>query len=338
MESQAATAATTAPPSLRVDYAAADDPARLLAGEGVLAVFGFGDAAASLDDPRYLRVPLQPLGPHRYEVWTCHGPVESGRDGNVAWALCDGLLFGAIEVDEPALPGGDTDIAAAAREAYACLSGFLARSGHPHLLRTWNYFDAITRGEGDDERYRRFCVGRVQGLGRVEGGAMPAATAIGTPAGPRRLQVYWLASRLPGTPVGNPRQLDPWRYPRQYGPQPPSFARAMLPPAGADMPLLLSGTAAIVGHASRHAGDPLAQLDELLANLDSLLARARALRPSLPERFGPGARLKVYVRDRADLPGLAAALDARLGDLPRLLLHGEVCRRELAVEIDGTHA
>ena len=35
---------------------------------------------------------------------------------------------------------------------------------------------------------------------------------------------------LTGTPVENPRQVSAYRYPRQYGPQPPSFARAMLPP------------------------------------------------------------------------------------------------------------
>ncbi len=39
------------------------------------------------------------------------------------------------------------------------------------------------------------------------------------------------------------------------------------------------------------------------------------------------------------LAHVAALLDARLpADLPRIVLHGHVCRRELAVEIDGSHA
>lgn len=324
-------------PRLRVDYVETTDPAALLARDDVLAVFGFGPGAPMVDDPRYLRVPLQPHGAHRFEVWTAGGPVSTGRDDGIAWASDGALLFGAIDIDEP-LRDDDTDIAAATREAYARLSAFTAGGDHPHLLRTWNYFDAITAGVGDQERYRRFCVGRVEGLGAIDAATMPAATAIGSVDGVRRLQVYWLASRTPGTPLGNPRQLDPWHYPREYGPQSPSFARAMLPPAAADMPLMLSGTAAIVGHASLHEGAPLAQLDELLANLDSLLSRARALRPSLPAHFGAGTRLKVYVRDRDDLPAVAAALDARLGDnVPRLLLHAAVCRHELVVEIDGVH-
>ncbi|MFZ2755017.1 MAG: pteridine-dependent deoxygenase, partial [Lysobacteraceae bacterium] len=50
-------------------------------------------------------------------------------------------------------------------------------------------------------------------------------------------------------------------------------------------------------------------------------------------------RLKVYVRDAEDLPEVTQALDARFGNsVPRILLHAAICRRELAVEIDGVHA
>ena len=143
---------------------------------------------------------------------------------------------------------------------------------------------------------------------------------------------------MPGTPVENPRQVSAYRYPRQYGPQAPSFARAMLPPDGSAMPLMLSGTASVVGHASIHEGELLAQLDETFANFDALLASAREGRPALPAAFGPGTRLKVYVRDAEDLPVVADALDARFGDrVPRVLLHAAICRRELALEIDGVH-
>src|SRR5690606_36131235 len=114
--------------------------------------------------------------------------------------------------------------------------------------------------------------------------------------------------------------------------------RARLPPAGSDMPLLLSGTAAVVGHASMHDGELLAQLEETFTNFDALVGAARAHDPGLPARFGGGTRLKVYVRDRHDLPLVAEALERRFGDaVPRILLHAAICRRELAVEIDGVH-
>ncbi|MDH5831038.1 pteridine-dependent deoxygenase [Luteimonas sp. M1R5S18] len=337
----------SAPPRLQVEYVEAPAPDALLARDDVLAVLGFGDAAPHAQDPRYLRVPLQPHGPAPFEVWHASGPVQSGRepatgaDAEIAWA-CDGqLLFGAIEVDEPAGHTGDGDnsgIALAAEAAYRALTRFVGASDYPHLLRVWNYLDAITLGDGDAERYRRFCVGRARGLGDFDAGTLPAATAIGRCDDARTIQVYWLAARTPGTPVENPRQVSAYRYPRTYGPQPPSFARAMLPPPGAQMPLLLSGTAAVVGHASCHDGELLAQLDETFANFDALLGAARSRAPTLPDRFGAGTRLKVYVRDEGDLPLVADALQARFGDrVPRIVLHAAICRRELAIEIDGVH-
>ena len=322
-------------PHLAVEYIFAASPHALLAAADTLAVFGFGDAAPQrLDDPRYLHIPLQPhAGAAPYEVWRTDAPVAHGRDGEIAWAGNGQLAFGVIEVEE-----GSDGITAAAAHAYARLTTFVRDSGTPHLLRIWNYLDAITQGDGDAERYRQFCVGRARGLGAFDAAMLPAATAIGRCDDARVLQIYWLAAARAGTPVENPRQVSAYRYPRAYGPQPPSFARAMLPPTLERLPLLLSGTASVVGHASQHADALVAQIDETFANFDALLAAARQSQPALPATFGAGTRLKVYVRDRSDLDAVAATLQARFGDrVPRIVLHAAICRRELCVEIDGVH-
>ena len=329
-----ALALTAAPARLQVQYV--PSPAEsLLTDPTVLAVIGFGPQARLPADPRCLRVPLQPHGtaPFPLEVWHANAPVRCGRDGDIAWASDGQLLFGAIELDE-----GIGGIEVAAEHIYRRLRRFVDGSDMPHLLRIWNYLDAITLGNDDAERYRRFCVGRARGLGDFDPMRLPAATAIGRCDAERTLQVYWLAARQPGIPVENPRQVSAYHYPRQYGPQAPSFARAMLPPAGSHMPLLLSGTAAVVGHASQHAGELLAQIDETFANFDALIAAARRHRPGLPQQFGPCSHLKVYVRDAQDLAEVAQALQQRLGStVPHLILHAAICRRELAIEIDGVH-
>lgn len=317
---------------LHIDYR--DVPAATaLATPGTLAVFGFGaNAPATPTDPRYLQVALPALGRAPLECWQVDADVAYGREGGIAWAQGGGLQFGALEIAD------DGDVEAAAAHAYTCLRDWLASSAYAHPLRIWNYLDAITEGGGDAERYRRFCVGRARGIGRaLAPGELPAATAIGHPQRTGRLQLYWLAAAHAGTALENPRQVQAWRYPRQYGPQPPGFARALLPPAST-LPLLLSGTAAVVGHASQHADSLDAQLDEILTNLDSLIATARMQRPSLPPSLGIGTRIKVYVRDAEALPLVDALLAARLPTVPRIVLHGHVCRQELLVEIDGCHA
>lgn len=287
----------------------------------VLAVIGYGADFEPGEDPRVLRVALEPLSTPSVEVWRSTRPVDSGRVGALRWS-CDGdYRFVAVEIDEV-----DDDIGAAAQAAYAQLVDFIEASSTPHILRLWNFIDAINQGEGDEERYRRFCEGRALGMTHFHDSSYPAATAIGGHDGRRRLLVYGLAARLPGTPIENPRQVSAWRYPRQYGRTAPTFARAMSSAAGQ---LLISGTAAVVGHASRHEADLAAQIAETLANLDSVVGAAQGC-------FGSNALLKVYLREAADAAVVSTAV-ARHAPEARgvMLLAGDICRRELLVEIDG---
>ncbi len=327
LESDAAAASRRLAP-LRVEYSHAS-AADVLAQADTLAAIGFGDATLNHDDPRWLRVHLQADASAPLEIWRTAGRATHGRDGEVAWASDGDYGFAALNVDESAHDG----IAGAARHAYAALALWSRRSATPHFLRVWNYLDAINEGSGDAERYRRFCAGRAAGMDAAFTAAYPAATAIGLRDGRRVLQVYALTARVPGRTVENPRQTNAWRYPRQYGPAAPGFARAMRAPSVAPQ-LYISGTAAIVGHASHHPEDLAAQLDETLANLRSLLAAAgsgTALCGTSP--------LKIYVRHAQDLPAVRDLLRARLGEaVPLLLLEGDICRRELLLEIEGIHS
>jgi chorismate lyase/3-hydroxybenzoate synthase len=298
----------------------------------VLFAVTFG-ARQSIASSRALRVPLEPLaGVGLVELWHAHGEVVTGVDGKIRHAADDHFLAGVIEVDERE-HGGILD---ATSFAYRELARFQQNSCFPHLLRTWNYFDAINRGTGDSERYREFCSGRVSGLECLPQIQHPAATVIGRRDGDPVLQVYWLAGRRPGIALENPRQLSAYHYPRQYGLTAPTFSRAMLV---APDTLMISGTASIVGHASQHAGSVAAQVDEILANLASLLNRAHAQAPGLPATFGSNSLIKVYVRNREDLSTVEDKLRAQLPrDASILVLHGDVCRADLLVEFDCLHA
>jgi chorismate lyase/3-hydroxybenzoate synthase len=209
-------------------------------------------------------------------------------------------------------------------------------SAHPYLLRIWNYFGGINDGEGDAERYRRFCVGRAAGVDGRFNDPPPAATAIGASEGEGFLQVVALCARAPAIALENPRQTPAWRYPREYGPVSPGFSRGAVLDADTAAPrLLASGTASIVGHVSQHADDVAAQLSESVANLEALLDEAGA---SLHRRFALGdcEALRVYLRDPADLVRVQDAV-AGTALPPRRVayLQGDVCRRELSVELEG---
>jgi chorismate lyase/3-hydroxybenzoate synthase len=114
----------------------------------------------------------------------------------------------------------------------------------------------------------------------------------------------------------------------------------MLLPADASSgpSLLISGTASVRGHASVHADDVIAQLDETLLNLRTVLDAARELQPALPPMFGERSLLKAYLRDPSHASRVEAELRSQLpADTSLLLLHAEICRAELLIEIDGFH-
>jgi chorismate lyase / 3-hydroxybenzoate synthase len=307
------------------------EPAKRLPANVLFAVeFGTRDAPVP---PRCARVRLEPLaGAGLTEVWYANGPVHTGFHGQIRFAADDHHLAAAIEVDEREHGG----LAAAANFAYSAIAQFQQTSRYGHLQRIWNYLDDINQGDGDDERYRVFCSGRAEGLKTLRLERFPAATAIGRRDGSHMLQVYWLAGREPGIALENPRQTAAYHYPRQYGPTPPAFSRAML--VAPDL-LMISGTASIVGHVSKHAGSVQRQMGEIFSNLDSLLARARAHGPALPPRFGSNTLIKAYLRNRENLPFVEQQLRERLpAGTPFLVLLGDVCRADLLIELDALHA
>ncbi len=295
---------------------------------GVLAAIDFGDRPARHGDARRITVPLAVVGDTAAtEVWRVDGEVRQGHDDDLAWAEGGGYLMLSLRADEAA---HGNDPGAAAEYAYRRLLAAMAARGHRHWLRAWNYLADINDGDGDDERYRHFSRGRAQGLGELPAARYPAATAIGHHRRDAGLVVYTLSALRPGKPLENPRQVSAWRYPRQYGPVPPSFARAMLLDESAGH-LLISGTASVVGHDTLHDSADR-QLRETLHNLETLLATA-GFRGSLADS---AHWLKLYLRHGDDLATLLPLLDAAGITRHRLLcLHGDICRRDLLVEIDG---
>ena len=275
----------------------------------LLAAFDFGVAAAGCPLPRL-------GGSSTPECW--HSPDLGAFRIESLW------------IDD----AGDAE--AAAHKAYRELLARVRGSAQPYLLRIWNFLDGINQGEGDAERYRAFCVGRAAAVDATFHDPPPAATAIGLPAGSAPgLQVVALCGAEPGIALENPRQTPAWRYPREYGPVSPGFSRGAVLGQGGCAVLLASGTASILGHVSQHLGDVHAQLEESLRNLDALLAEGEARSRS---QFSASrcSALRAYVRHAEHAPALLPRLQAAFGpETPIHLLHGDICRRELDVELEG---
>jgi len=201
-------------------------------------------------------------------------------------------------------------------------------AGDFHLIRIWNHIAGLNDGDGDAERYRRFCIGRHEAFAAAGWSKerFPSASGVGMRGG--ALAVYALAAHDEGVQVENPRQVSAYDYPRTYGPRSPSFARATVA-AGL---LLTAGTSSVVGHRTEHVDDVAAQLDETLVNLDALARAAGAA------GLGIFDRLKVYLRRRDHYAAVAARLSRELPRAQTLFLESDICRGDLLVEIEAVGA
>lgn len=269
---------------------------------------------------------LQPLAQQTaHEIWYTAAPEAAGRDGAITWRADPHIFFGSAAVPIATDTAGITyDLY---REIFLCTRAH----GFPHLLRVWHYLPRINEGAGDNERYKRFCLGRARAFDEWPSSPaqLPAGTAIGTRAG-HELLIYFLATRIPARQIENPRQLSAFQYPRRYGPREPLFSRAVVWSQGSQAWLLVSGTASIVGHESTRRGDLEGQLRETWRNLECLRASAGATL---------ALALRVYIRHATHYRRIREFIRTHLhADVPVLYLHAEICRSELLVEIEGVYA
>lgn len=320
--------------ALRASYAVLD-PQRAL-DDDVLTAIVFGAGTPCPPDHRCLRIDLEPLaGTRCAEVWRGRGPVRVGTAGPIRYVEDGEHFAGWVSLKEARFGG----LQEATEAAYLGLLALHADSPYRQVWRTWNFLAAINEGDGDEERYRQFCLGRARAFAAARGGSpaigYPAASAVGKHSVGRSIQVCWFAGRTPGTAIENPRQVSAYLYPRRYGPAAPSFSRAMVTPDGL---LLVSGTASIVGHESLHPDDPSAQLHETLENIELLLRRARAAGRIGPGPLGANSLFKVYLRHPGHAAQVERELRERLGpDLPVLVLGADICRSDLLIEIEVVH-
>ena len=297
----------------------------------LLAMVRFGTTGID-SSPFVSRLPLEHLGGVAGEAWLGDDKVVREVRGSVRLATDGEHLFATAEVNSAGV-----ELEAISHRAYEQLLRIAEEFGFPSMLRAWNSISAINAHAGGHERYRLFCKGRAEAYADLWGpgfeARLPSCSAVGSHAG--GLTVQMLASRRPGRSIENPRQVSAYRYPETYGPKSPSFARGLVAPPESGGWVFVSGTASIVGHESVHVGDPVAQTEETMRNIEQVLDEAGC--PGGGGALGPRLHgLRVYLRRRDDLPVVRESLERWIGSpVPTAWLLADVCREELLVEIEA---
>ena len=322
---------------VKIAYVEPADLSRWLATSGTfpLGVVSFGSPL-----PMTLQCPVVQLdcpileGPSRCEVWSSDHPVRLYKDSGLSAAISGDLLFGSIMAFED--PG--TGLNHTTERAYQQLLRLLRESGFPTPVANMELtFLHINEEQHGLERYRLFCMGRHEALADMPArfsGLIAGRYSRGNTR--RTASNLFSCGRPSATHLGSPRQINAYEYPKIYGPRSPSFARATLCQSDSTTQLFISGTASVVGHQSQHEGLADAQALETVTNLRALidmlnsrrlLSSAKPRLQSVFQGLPPKPKHLETVRRVLDAPFL---LTSRL-----LYLQGDLCRKELLVEIEG---
>ena len=216
--------------------------------------------------------------------------------------------------------------------AKALYAGMLAQLDGLELYRVWNYVPRINEEVNGVENYRAFNAGRHAAFNAAYGPdfnhRLPAASALGTQGD--RLALCFLAGPAPVRHFENPEQVPAFKYPAEYGPTPPSFARGTVVSHPEGQARYLSGTASIKGHASLgtgFAGQAALTFDNVRLMFERMNLPARAM----------GA-WKIFLRHRSNLTACQAAFAEAFPDAQAdtMFLEADICRRALLLEVEAT--
>lgn len=317
---------------LPVSYYIEEDQLSDIDPECLLARICFGDVPSSekLDTRIYTGLKTLPGQPELEEVWVSKDKVIRGVDEGVVWGTDDNFLFASLYLDESA----QSNLEEATFTSYQKLLSLMKKFDYQHLVRMWNYVPRINQTEENLERYKHFSVGRYKAFeeaGIIDGN-YSSACAVGSDG--NQGVVYLLASRQPCEHFENPNQISAYKYPTEYGPRSPSFARATLATSPLTSNFFISGTASITQSESRHQGDLDKQLELTFENIQTLIDVVNS-HTKFKHQPTPSI-LKTYIRRPEDMDIVKNAVQRHFGKEPQVIyVRGDICREDLLVEIDG---
>jgi len=253
-----------------------------------------------------------------------HFSLLSGKDTTVGMAV--------IEC-------GPEGIELAAKTLYEEL---LKQTAGLNLYRLWNFVPRINEVSLGRENYHSFNVGRHQAFADAYGETkmnrhLPAASAVGLQEDQDRLALVFLAGNQPALYSENPRQTPAYKYPAEFGPCSPSFARGAVVEGREGRVAYLSGTSSICGCETVGTGDLEMQFSETIENIGEAL-KQMGFDGLAGNTTDYSSQFRVYVRDEADYPEIRQRFTQVVGEEiagQTVFIQADICRQPLKLEIEG---
>ncbi len=219
------------------------------------------------------------------------------------------------------------------------------------IVRQWNYIENIvgvtSENNGLIQNYQIFNNVRSEYYKTASfGNGYPAATGIGMKVGGVIIDFIAVSTsnNLSIHPITNSQQIDAHQYSEEIlvgdnsvQKASPKFERAKVLSNKTVNEIFISGTAAILGQNTIPKQVITAQTLTTIQNINNLISSDNLIANgvSISKIIKAPSYIRVYVKNMEDIPEAKKICDEYFKNVPALYLVSDICRDNLAVEIEG---
>jgi len=293
--------------------------------DNILSIISFGNKVENNDNIVITGIPSINRK-KTYEIWEVKEDVKRSKYNNINISQTKDYIFGVCKINNS---GTYEEIKVEIEKQY---NNFfeISKKYEMRLIKIWHYIpDLLKVYRNKKTNYSLLCEARESIYKKYYKNLnYPAATVIGTNS--NNILVYFFSVRCNSyKSIENSRQVSSYNYPQNIFLEKPMFSRAVSFKLSGDLKkqIIISGTASIRGYESVYTKDVLNQLNESILNYLTFM----------PEGDTTSNVCRVYLAksQSANVKFIVEALDKIIGSENYVLLEGDICRKELLVEIEG---
>ncbi len=264
---------------------------------------------------------------NKYEIWEVQDKVIFTQQNDINISRSKEYMFGSAIIENTS---SYEELKSNIEKKYNDFFN-LAKKSNMQILKIWHYFpDLLKNYSNNKTNYSLLCDARETiYIETFENQNFPAATVIGIEG--KKILIYFFSAFCKSySALENKRQVSSYNYPKSIFKEKPMFSRAVsfIPNNYKKKKFLISGTASIIGYESIHLDNVIKQLEEALINYNNFIKPEDIIlnvsRVYLSKKIEDSS-VKIINKKLEDFFGLNKYI----------LLQGEMCRKELLIEIEG---
>ena len=261
-----------------------------------------------------------------YEVWETSDVVSHKEYNDIYISKNKNYLFGLVIIDNI---GSYEELKLYIKKKYSDFYK-ISDENKMNIVKIWHYIPQLLKIYNDKKtNYSLLCEAReIAYKNYYKDFRYPAATVIGIEG--NKILIYFLATRCETyKAIENSRQVSSYNYPQNIFLEKPMFSRAVSFKTACDYveKIIISGTASIRGYESMHTENLIKQLDESLRNYKTFF--------EIENNISNTCRVYLSKIQKSNYKIIISKLEENFGSDKYVLLQGDICRKELLIEIEG---